>query len=160
LKGVLANCDKRQVPVSTVLGWTRERAVLGSEPAEGDVITQLMDKCLEKGWIASGHAGPVTISGTVPSLKAPFTLQVATPGGAGSVTFSPTGTEGGTVSEFSSSAVTQESGSGTYELVQKPNGSYLITASIPICFTEGPVSGCNSVDLIVFLEPVAAKPTA
>jgi hypothetical protein len=157
LKGVLSNCAKSPVPGKTLTGWRRERALLGSDD-ENDEISKLMDDCDKKGYVASGGGGPVSVSGAVADVNKPFTLQITTPGGSGSATFTPSGTEGGSISGSSSTNVTAETASGAYEISENPRIiGYSIVASVKICFTEGPVNGCNSTNLVIQLTPASVS---
>jgi hypothetical protein len=98
----------------------------------------------------------VSVSDTVADVTKPFTLQITTleGSGSGSATFTPSGTESGSISRSSSTNVTAETASGTYEIAENPRIiGCSIVASVKICFTDGPVSGCNSTNLVIQLMP-------
>jgi hypothetical protein len=85
-------------------------------------------------YTASGGAGPVSITGSVDNIEAPFDLKVVSPGATGTVTLYPAGTQGGTLHGKSKLGFGSEISDGSYTMAETKTG-FIATGTVVSCLT-------------------------
>ncbi len=103
-------------------------------------------------YVASGSSGGLTFSGTVASLSAPFTIEIAFPGAdSGAFSFQPTDDASGAVSIEARGSGAVVTGGGTYTVTDNPDGTKTVVATVSSCVD---VSGeCRSGVHPILLTP-------
>jgi len=86
-------------------------------------------------YVASGGNGQVSITATVDDLDKPFDLKVTSPGGAGTVTMTPTGPTSGKIKGITKLGFSNEVTKGSYTLKETQTG-YIATGTVSTCLTK------------------------
>ena len=108
--------------------------------------------CKPVTYTASGSAAEATFSGAVPSLTAPFMLDVAFTGGNGTYAFTPTGDgESGSIAIEGGGSGVSVSGGGSYTAVDNEDGTVTLSTNTNSC-VEG-VGVCRDATAVITLTP-------
>jgi hypothetical protein len=116
--------------------------------AKADVVFDTKSK----GYVASGGGTGMSVSGSVPDLAAPFTLQGQGTGFTVSFDYVPTSADGrsGTLTYSGSGGGVTMKGTGTYSIVGDEGGVLTMTVNNQGCATPG---GCRSNVETITLTP-------
>ena len=139
-------------PLFSTMGPTGDAAAAANGildtlcPKQGSAAT-------EGPWQASGGAGGLTVSGTVQSLLAPFTLEGKIIGGSAVFEYVPVNIGGGAVAYTMSGSGVTGSGEGLYALQAMPDGVFILEQTTDGC-VDGIPGSCRQNSDTITLTPV------
>ncbi len=153
---VIAKCKAAKDPAPLIQFWlekARLEDVLNGTQTDLTGLDERAKKiCKPVTYIASGGEGEASFSGAVPSLTAPFVLDVVFTGGNGVYSFNPAadGSSGSIVIEAGGSGTTV-TGGGSYTAVENDDGTVTLSTTTNSCVAA--VNVCRDGAAVITLTP-------
>jgi hypothetical protein len=143
-----------QVLIQFEIGFERQRQLLGFESRKSiaDIVKDAIKTCGQS-FLINGSSNQVDFNGTICSLDKPFDLTETYPGGSGKITFTPSDSLGGMVSDTSSGSGCVASGEGPYEVTIDENGTGVLQFTVTEKLTCPMIDDNRTVEFSLPLEP-------